>query len=181
MLLLSSKITKSLLSYYFLHEDGSLYVNEIVRRLGVDKRNLVKKLREFEKEGILASEQKGNQKYYSLNKKYPLYKEYKKIVMKTIGFEEKLRATLNDVKGINSAFIFGSYARDRMDSHSDIDLLVVGAQDTIPLQKQINKLQKEIDREINVISISQQEFDSRRKKKDPFISEIIRKEYLKII
>ena len=85
MLLLSSKITKSLLSYYFLHEDGSLYVNEIVRRLGVDKRNLVKKLREFEKEGILASEQKGNQKYYSLNKKYPLYKEYKKIVMKTIG------------------------------------------------------------------------------------------------
>jgi len=68
-----------------------------------------------------------------------------------------------------------------MDSHSDIDLLVVGAQDTIPLQKQINKLQKEIDREINVISISQQEFDSRRKKKDPFISEIIRKEYLKII
>lgn len=42
MLNLSSKITKKLLGYFFLHEDESLYFNEIVRRLKEDKRNFGK-------------------------------------------------------------------------------------------------------------------------------------------
>lgn len=47
-----SNIIKALLGFYFLHPGESFYVNEMVRRLGVDKRNLVKKLKELEKENF---------------------------------------------------------------------------------------------------------------------------------
>jgi len=181
MISIKSKIAELILSFFFLHEDESFYINEIVRCLGVDKRNLVKKLKEFEKEGLFVSQLRGNQRYYQLNKKYPLYKEYKKIVMKTIGFEKQLRQILIDMEGIKDAYIFGSYAKDKMDVSSDIDILVIGNHDTILLHKKISSLQKKIDREINVISISKKEFEIKKKKKDPFIFDILQKKKIKII
>ncbi len=181
MISITSKIAQSLLAFYFLHEDESLYVNELVRRLELDKRNLVKKLTEFEREGIFKSEIIGNQKYYSLNKKYPLYKEYKRIVLKTIGIEKQLKTALSDIKGIKRAFVYGSYAEDRMDAFSDIDIIVIGNHSTVLLHKKIAQLQKLTDREINVISISQEEFDAKVENEDPFITGILGKKRIEII
>jgi len=181
MLSITSELTKSLLGFYFLHEDESLYVNELVRRLDLDKRNLMKKLKELEKEGIFISQMRGNQKYYSLNKKFALYKEYKTIVLKTIGHEQKLKDALTDIKGIKKAYIFGSYAEDKMDASSDIDIIVIGDQDTILIQKRISQLQKFMDREINVINITEKEFTLKEKKKDPFILNILKKKKIEII
>lgn len=181
MISITSKIAQSLLAFYFLHEDESLYVNELVRRLGVDKRNLVKKLNEFEREGLFKSELIGNQKYYSLNKKYPLYKEYKKIILKTIGIEKQLKTALSNIKGIKKAFIYGSYAEDKMDAFSDIDIIVIGNHSTVLLHKKIAQLQKLTEREINIISISQEEFNSKIKSNDSFITDILRKKRINII
>jgi len=178
---ITSKIAQSLLAFYFLHEDESLYINELVRRLGVDKRNLVKKLNEFEREGLFKSEVIGNQKYYSLNKKYPLYKEYKKIILKTIGIEKQLKTALSNIKGIKKAFIYGSYAEDKMDAFSDIDIIVIGNHSTVLLHKKIAQLQKLTEREINIISISQEEFNSKIKSNDSFITDILRKKRINII
>lgn len=181
MLSITSKLTKTLLGFYFLHEDEILYVNELVRRLDLDKRNLMKKLKELEKEGIFSSQMKGNQKYFSLNKKYALYKEYKTIILKTIGLEHKLKDTLADIKGIKKVYIFGSYAEDKMDASSDIDIIVIGDQDTLLIQKRISQLQKIMDREINVINMTENEFMLKQKIKDPFILNILKKKKIEII
>ena len=91
MISLRSEITRKLLNYFFLNPKESLYVNELSRNLALDKRNLVKKIKELEREGILKSQDRGNLKLYSINRDYPLYDEYRRIVIKTIGFEENLR------------------------------------------------------------------------------------------
>lgn len=181
MISLRSKVTKSLLAYYFMHEFDSIFINELCRRLNVDKRHLVVKLKELESEGLLKSEFIGNQRYYSLNKKYPLYKEYKKIVLKTIGFEALLKETLSSIKSITKALIFGSYARDNMDASSDIDILVVGNHDTITLQKTLIKLQKTLDREINLVSITQKEFARRKSARDPFILDVLSNKNIEVL
>jgi len=181
MLSITSKFTKSLLGFYFLHEDESLYVNELARRLDLDKRNLIKKLKELEKEGLFISEMRGNQKYYSLNKKFPLYKEYKKIVLKTFGFEGRLKEVLTNIKGIKRVYIYGSYAEDKMDVSSDIYIIVIGNQDTILVQKKISQLQKLLDREINAINITENEFNLKKKNKDPFILNLLKKKKIEIV
>jgi len=180
MISLKSEVTRKLLNYFFLNPKESLYVNELSRNLVLDKRNLVKKVKELETEGILKSQVRGNLKLYSINRDYPLYNEYRKIVIKTIGFEESLRNALKDVKAIKDAYIYGSYAKDKMDTHSDIDLLIVGSHNIISLQKKLNSLQKEINREINVVNMNEKEFKRRIKNRDPFIIGILRNRHIRI-
>lgn len=103
MISLKSIVTKKLLNYFFINPRENLYVNEIARKLQLDKRNLVKKIQELEKEGILKNQIRGNLKFYSINQNYPLYNEYRQIVIKTLGFEENLREILK--KGCRSRLV----------------------------------------------------------------------------
>ena len=76
--------------------------------------------------------------------------------------------------------IFGSYANNKMDVLSDIDLLVIGNQDTIELQKVMGEIQKSFEREINVISMTPQEYTMKRKS-DIFLKSIQQKENIAIL
>jgi predicted nucleotidyltransferase len=181
MILMKSKITRVLLNYFFLNPEESLFVNEVSRKLDLDKRNLAKKLKALEEEGILGSEIRGNQKIYSINRSYPLYEEYRKIVFKTVGVENKLMNLTKKIKGVEKVYLFGSYAKDTMEAHSDIDLLVVGEHKIMELQKEISKLQKEIGREINVVNMDKKEFEKRKKKKDPFIETVFKGKNIEVI
>lgn len=181
MISLKSEITKKMLNYFFLNPHESLYTNELSRKLRLDKRNLAKKIRELEIEGILTHEVKGNLKLYSINMAYPLYDEYRKIILKTIGFEEGLKEALSKVDGIKKAYIYGSYARDKLSAHSDIDLFVVGEHDIITLQKMLNKLQQDMGREINVINMDEPELKKRLKRKDTFVCNIVKQENIRLI
>jgi len=181
MISLRSELTKKLLNYFFINPEESLYINELSKKLNLDKRNLVKKLKELEKNGILKSQPRGNLKFYSLNQNYPLYEEYKKIILKTVGLEERLRHITKEIAGVKEAYIYGSYAKNKMDVHSDIDLLVIGSHEMVILQKKLNTLQKEIDREINSVSMDEREFKKRIKSNDPFITEVLKENHIKIV
>lgn len=181
MISLKSEITRKILNYFFLNPHESLYVNEILRMLQLDKRNLVRKIKELEREGLLNYERRGNLKLYSINKKYPIYNAYRKIVMTTVGLEEELKKTLNSIDGLKEAYLYGSYAKDSMGVHSDIDLLMVGTHNIISLQKRLSRIQKDIGREINVINMDEKEFKKRIKNKDPFIFRILKQRHIKLI
>lgn len=181
MIPLKSIITQKTLNYFFLNPHESIYVNELSRKLALDKRNLVKKLKELEGEGILKSDKRGNLKLYSINEEYSLYNEYKKIIVKTVGLESELRKILKKIKSIKKAYVYGSYAKDNMDAHSDIDLLVVGAHDIMLLQKAINGLQKETGREINIVNMGNKEFERKTKDKDPFLKGLLKNAHIEII
>jgi predicted nucleotidyltransferase len=172
MISLRSHITRQVLNYFMLHPEAQMYINDIARRLDLDSGNLTRKLKEIEAEGILRSELRGNQRYYMVNSEYPLIDEYKKIILSTVGIEPVLKNALKSVDGIESAFLYGSYVKDSMNAGSDIDLFVIGEHSTLALQKQIAKIQKTIDREINVFSIGRNEFE-KRKDNDSFIKNVM--------
>ena len=86
-----------------------------------------------------------------------------------------------EVKGIKEAYIYGSYAKNKMDVHSDIDLLVIGNHGIVPLQKRVNKIQKEINREINITNMDEQEFKNRIKGRDFFITDVLKQKNIRVI
>ena len=180
MISLKSKITQAALGYYMFHEQAELYVNEMARLLSLNQGNLDRKLKELEKEGLLKSEIRGRERYYSLNPTFPLLQEYKKIILKTVGFEQNLKHLLQDVKGLTHAYLFGSYAQNKMDLSSDIDLLVIGNHSSIDLQKKIAEIQKSMSREINIVNMSPREYEEKQKK-DPFLKSILRKKKIQLI
>ena len=180
MISLKSKVAQAVLGYFMLHESSELYMNEMARRLSLDDGNLTRKLKELEQEGILKSEERGKERFYSVNKAFPLLKEYKQIILKTIGFERELKEYLKRVKGLKQVYIFGSYAQDRMDTASDIDLLVIGDHNAVELQMEIAALQKRINREVNVKNLTSTEFD-KKKKTDPLLKDILQKKKIRVL
>jgi predicted nucleotidyltransferase len=180
MLNLRSDVSQKVLNFFCLQQGAENYVNELARILHLESGNLTRKLLELEKEGILKSRWQGKQRYYSLNTKFPLINEYRAIILKTVGFEQILKTALKEIPGIKSAIIFGSYAQDQMDAYSDIDLLVIGEQSTVELQKTIARIQKEVQREINVISMSVKEYNG-KKKDDPLVKSIEAKKKIKLL
>jgi DNA-binding transcriptional ArsR family regulator len=137
-----SKITQKDLGYYFLNPERTHYINELADLLGVDPGNLFRKLKELEQEGILVSEMRGNQKYFSLNKKYPLLHELKKIYNAKYGVTNLLKEKIEKLKGLQSAWIFGSYAKDSFQQESDIDLLFIGNHSSLEAKRLILPLEK---------------------------------------
>ena len=180
MISLRSKITQNVLSYLFLHPGQTFYLNELARQLKVDSGNLTRKLNELTTEGILQSEVRGNLKYFGLNSKFPLLDEYRRIVQKTVGVEVMLKEALEKVDGVKQAYLYGSYAANRMDSSSDIDVLVIETHESIALQREIVQVQKRIGREINCTGMTEIEF-SRRRGRDPLLKSIFSKPIRRIL
>lgn len=169
-----SKLRQKLLTYFFTNPQAALYLREISAFLGEDAGNLSKELLRLEKTGIFISYMRGNQKYFSLNKKYSLYKELKSIVFKTIGVEGSLKDIVSGIEGIKAAFIYGSFAGNKENASSDIDLFIVGHIDEDKLMREIEVLEKKLKREINYNIFPTQELRERIEKKDSFIMNVLK-------
>jgi len=181
MISFRSKITVKLLDYYFLNPGARRYINELARLLDLDPKNLDRKLKELEKAGLFQSEVRGKERYFFINRKFPLLNQYRQIFLKTYGLEKKLKEIIAGTAGVKEAYIFGSYTSDKMDSASDLDLLVVGTHSALDLQRPITALQKATGREINVVNLSTREMIAKRKAKDSFISNVFKGKIIKLI
>lgn len=181
MISLRSSIAQKLLSYFFLNQKEERYVNELAKILDVDPKNLDTKLKELELEGLFSSEFRGQERYYFLNDHYFLLNEYRQIVLKTFGLEGILKEILSKVSGIKEVYIFGSYAGNKLNAGSDLDLLVIGNHDITAIQKSILSVQKKFGREVNVVNMSEGEFVQRKVKKDAFLDEIFKKPIIRVI
>ncbi|MEK7212506.1 MAG: nucleotidyltransferase domain-containing protein [Patescibacteria group bacterium] len=180
MISLRSTIARKVLEHFFFNPGARHYVQELARILKTDPKNLYRKLRELEKEGMLASDFSGKQRYFSLNNNYPLLREYRRIVFRTL-FEKRLGSALEGVEGVQEAYLFGSYAAQKMNAASDVDLLVVGNHSSLALQRVIQSFQKEIGREINAVSMGPKEFLAKRKRKDPFLKQVLSGKRIKLL
>jgi predicted nucleotidyltransferase len=133
-----------------------------------------KELTRLEEDGLFLCRKKGNLTYYLLDQSYPLFDELKSIVFKTIGIQGLLREILGRMRGIEVAFIYGSFAKHEETGKSDIDLLIIGKIDEDRLLGQINKLEKVLKREINYSLFQRNEFNHKAKEKDPFITDLLK-------
>lgn len=169
-----SRLRQKLLAYFFTNPKADLYLREISSLLKEDAGNLSKELTNLEKKGIFTSRIRGNQKYLSLNKQYPLYQELRSIIFKTIGVEGSLREIIRQMEGVDLAFIYGSFAKDKESPTSDIDLFIIGNPHEDRLMEKIEDLEKRLHREINYNIYPKKEFVDRKKKKDSFVLNILK-------
>jgi len=172
MLDLHSKARQRLLAYYFTNPSARHHLRDLAERIGVDPSNLSKELRRLEQDGLFKSEVNGRQKYFSLNRKYPLYSEVRRIVEKTIGAVPLLSQSIKKVKGVQEAYLYGSFASDQQDAASDIDVLLIGSPKSDDLAHEIELLERQLGREINYTTMTPKEFEARRARKDAFLENV---------
>ena len=169
-----SKNRAELLRLFLTNPERSFYINEIGRILGKKPGVFQRTLNNLEKEGVLASEYKANARYFQANKRYPLFKELKSIVFKTVGVAGSLKEILIKIGNINFSFIYGSYAKAGENNLSDIDLVIIGSPDEDALIKELDRLEEVLRREINYKIYSLKEMKQAGGEKDPFLLEVLR-------
>lgn len=170
-----SRIRKKLLGYFFTNPESQLYVREASSMFKEDAGNLSKELVRLEQAGIFLTLLRGRQKYFSLNKDYPLYEELRSVIFKTIGVEGGLRLFIAKTPKIEAAFIYGSFVQGKAAAASDIDLFIIGSPDEDVLMRKVEVLEKELGREINYNIYPAIEFKARLKKKDSFIMNLMKR------
>lgn len=172
MLDLRSKARQRLLAYYFTNPTARLHLRDLAERLGLDPSNLSRELRRLGRQGLFRSEVSGRQKYFQLNREYPLFDEVRSIVAKTIGVAPLIAQSLKKIEGIEEAYLYGSFARNQQDASSDIDVLVIGTPRNEALAEAVRKLERQLGREINYTVLTRKEFESRRARKDAFLENV---------
>lgn len=181
MLDLRSETRRRLLAYYFTNPTVRHHVRDLAERLETDPSNLSKELRRLERDGLFRSEISGRQKYFQLNRAYPLFEELRRIVGKTIGAVSMIRESLKKIDGIDEAFLYGSFARNQQDAASDIDVLIVGVPREEILAQMVQRLERQLGREINYTVLTSKELKSRRARKDSFLENVWRNKRILLI
>lgn len=172
MIDLRSKARQRLLAYYFANPTARRHLRDLADRLDIDPANLSKELRRLETEGLFRSEVSGRQKYFELNRDYPLFAEVRGIVSKTIGAPSLIAQSLKKIAGIEEAYLYGSFASNQQDAASDIDVLVIGTPRSEVLAEAMGKIERQLGREVSYTVLTRKEVESRRARKDAFLENV---------
>ena len=172
--LFSSKVRIELLNAFLAFSEKDFYLRELARITGEDYKNISRELKNLEKLELVNSRRDGNRKYFHLNKSFFLYHELKSIFLKTKWAVGLLKDALSELKGIKTAFLYGSFASGTENEKSDIDLMIIGHISADKILKQLREPEKSLGREINLTVYDVSEIKMRIKQKDSFVSQVLR-------
>ncbi|MGA2569906.1 MAG: nucleotidyltransferase domain-containing protein [Terracidiphilus sp.] len=181
MISLRSNLRRKLLTFFYLNRSARVYVRQLAANLDADPTNVSRDLARLQREGFLRAEPEGRQLYYSVNPAYPYLKPVFALLQGSVGIEPTLRRALQAVPGIESAWIYGSFAKGEADAASDIDLLILGRLDQTQLASQIRKAEQALRREINYTVLTSRELKRRLAARDAFIADIWNGKHIELI
>jgi len=127
-----------------------VYLRELERRTGLNKRGLLRELHAMRDAGILTARRVGRQVFYRLNPSCPIHDELRSIVLKTVGLGDVLREALSRfAERIDLAYVYGSLASGEASAESDVDVMIVGAVTLRELSGSLREAGSLLRREIN--------------------------------
>jgi predicted nucleotidyltransferase len=172
MISLHSELRRKVLTFFLMNRKARVYVRQLAVALDADSTNLSRELARLAREGFLRAEPEGRQLYYSVNRAYPYLKPVFALLQGSVGIEPTLKRALQPVGGVESAWIFGSFAKGEADAASDIDLLIVGRPDQTLLSMEVRKAEKALRREVSYTVFTPEELERRLTRHDPFVTDI---------
>lgn len=124
---LFSNVQKRVLGLIFGQPQRSFYTSEIMRSVRSGTGAVERELTRLRDSGLVSVQRIGNQKHYRANADSPIFEELRSLVRKTVALTEPLKESLEPIaKTIDTAFIYGSFAKGTDTAASDIDLMVIG-------------------------------------------------------
>jgi len=172
---LFSTTQQRVLGLLFGQPERSFYATELIGMTGAGSGAVQRELVRLETSGLATVSRLGTQKHYQANTESPLYEELVGIARKTVGLAGPLREGLAPLAPrIVAAFVYGSVAKRRDTSRSDIDLMVVG--DKLTYAEVFGALESagaRLGRTVNPTVYSRKELAKRLKTGNAFIKRVL--------
>lgn len=154
-----SDVRRQILRTFFARPEVARHVRELAREIGRSPTIVGEELDRLERTGILTSERIGRARRYRVDERSPIASEIRGLVQKTIGIEARVRDAIADLPGIEESFLYGSYARGEERATSDLDLFVIGSVDQEALTERLADVERDLGRDVNVVTYEQQELE----------------------
>lgn len=171
--LITSKSRVKLLNVFLANPNDMYHVRELVRRTNDEINAVRRELSFLEKKGILIREPRANRVYYSFSKSYPFYYDLLRLGSKNIGLGAEILKNRVKLGRIKYAMFSGRFLRKMKEQPDEVDLLIVGNVVLPELALLVREEEKRLNTEINYTVMTEEEFDFRKKKRDPFIVSIL--------
>jgi hypothetical protein len=169
-----SRVRRKILELFLTNPGSIFHVRDIVRKISEEINAVRRELAHMEKAGMVTKEQRANRLFYAFRKDYPLYTNLLELIIKSTGLGWELikrKAKLGKVKFI---MFSGRYIRGIAPKNTnDIDILIVGNIVLPELSQLVKSEEVKRGREINYTVMTEEEFEYRKRRRDPFIISIL--------
>lgn len=179
--LIISRVRVKILQLFFLSPGKIFHVREIVRRTEEEINAVRRELAHLEKVGMMNKERRANRLFYVLRKDYPMYYDLLNLVVKTSGLGGDILKNRMKLGKIKFVMISGRFARGIVRGSNEVDLLIVGKVVLPELSQIVRAEEVRREREINYTVMSEEEFEFRKRRRDPFVLEIMRSSRVMVI
>lgn len=180
---LFNKVQQRVLAMLFGNHGRSFYANELISLAGSGSGAVQRELARLEAAELVTVKRVGNQKHYQANPNSPIFAELQGLILKTSGLVDVVRASLAPLAAqIDAAFVFGSVAKSKDTSKSDIDLMVVTQHLTYgDLFSALEPASNRLGRVVNPTIYSRIEFEKRRREGNAFLKRVLAQPRLWVI
>jgi DNA-binding transcriptional ArsR family regulator len=180
--IITSKVRIKILELFFSNLKEIYHVRGIVREIGEEINAVRRELAKMEKDGVLRKEPRGNRIYYSVRPEYAFFDDLISVVAKTTGLGASIIENRNKIGKVSFVMFSGKFAEYKDRKHEDnVDILVVGDVVLPELASIIRAEESKRNKEINYTVMSRDEFDFRKKRRDPFLLGILSESRFMII
>ena len=169
-----SKVRVKVIKTFLENPPEMYHVRDLVRRTSEEINAVRRELARMEEAGMLKKEARGNRLYYWFSEDYAFFPELLNLVAKTTGLGQNIRKNKEKIGKINFVVFSGEFIKHLPRKNSDqVDILVVG-EVVLPELATIVRHEETIrGQEINYTPMTRDEFDFRKKRRDPFILGIL--------
>lgn len=157
-------------------------MRELVRRTNEEINAVRRELARMEEAGMVKKEQRGNRLYYWTRTDYSFFPEILAMVCKSTGLGFAIRKNRGKLGKVSFVVFSGEFVRhlERRDN-DQVDVLVVGDVVLPELASLVRQEEAKRKQEINYTPITKEEFEFRKKRRDPFILSILQGSRVMII
>lgn len=176
-----SKVRVKMVHLFFRDPNNLYYVRQITREIDEEINAVRRELERMSSAGMLKSEQRGNRLYYSLNKQYDFYPELLRLASKSSGLGAAIKRNRKAIGAPKFVTFSTKFAQYRHRGRDEVDILFVGDIKMQALEPLIKEEEARRGHEINYTTMTVEELEFRKTRRDPFVNEILCGGFIMII
>lgn len=171
--IITSKVRTKVLELFFSNIKEMYHVRGVVREVKEEINAVRLELERLEKAGILKKEPRGNRVYYWVREDYPAFGDLLSLAAKSTGLGLELVTNRRKIGSLSLVMFSGKFVRRLPRKEDEVDVLVVGEVVLPELASLIRVEESKRNKEINYTVMARDEFDFRKRRRDPFILSIL--------
>jgi predicted nucleotidyltransferase len=153
-----------LLGRLFLDPDRESSIAQLVRTTGIPQATVSREIDRLARADLVTTRSVGRTKLVRANTDSPFFGELQSLLLKTLGPASLLASALQEIDGVDEAYIFGSWARryagELGPAPADIDVVIIGRPNVDEVDAASKALEERVDWPINPVVIAPSDWAS---------------------